>query len=58
MTQPMAIAASFPNLAASSAVMEWRLGLKFDPDWPITWWKSPAERGDIRWYSVLLLPAL
>ena len=58
MTQPIAMAASFPNLAASSAVIEWRLGLKLDPDWAITWWKSPAERGDIRWYSVLLLPAL
>ena len=58
MTQPMAMAASLPNLAASSAVMECRLGLKFEPDWAITWWNSPAERGDIRWYSVLLLPAL
>ena len=58
MTQPMAMATSFPNLAASFAVMECRLGLKFEPDWAITWWNSPAERGDIRWYSVLLLPAL
>ena len=26
--------------------------------WAMTWWKSPAESGDMRWYSVLLLPAL
>ena len=31
-TQPIAMLASIPNLAASLAVMEWRLGLKFDPD--------------------------
>ena len=41
--------ASIPNLAASLAVMEWRLGLKFEPDWAMTCWKSPWDWGDIRW---------
>ena len=30
----------------------------FSLTWAMTWWKSPAESGDMRWYSVLLLPAL
>ena len=57
-TQPRAMEASLPNLAASRAVMEWRLGLKLEPDCAITRWNNPSERGDIRWYSALLLPAL
>ena len=31
---------------------------RFSLTWAMTWWKSPAESGDMRWYSVLLLPAL
>ena len=57
-TQPRAMEASLPNLAASRAVMEWRLGLKLEPDCAITRWNKPSDRGDIRWYSALLLPAL
>ena len=35
--QPMARAASLPNLAAWAPVMLWRLGLKLEPLWAMTW---------------------
>ena len=48
-THPMATAASNPKCSAWDPVIEWRLGLKFDPLWAITLWKRPLDLGDMRW---------